>query len=629
MAGRTSSGTGASDPPRTARRPARPLKRGTCHASLDERGFVTEAARPVAGVFLHDTRHLSLWRWHLPDFELIDQTSDSSTLVQHWSRFAEHAQDVLIRRELALEPDGLSDTLVITSEALEPSALTVRLDTEADFRDLLELRGLGRAAGRNEPLTHREGDVRTTRYVARDEVVSSTRIDVQGMPVDAAILLDAGQTHRIEAHATFSSTLGAVTGEAALSWTERAWAMRERADGALRQAFDDIDALTSPSVHGPLVTTGIPHFATVFGRDGLITARFLLDAAPGLATSTLRTLAAHRGRVHDPFNEEAPGRIVHELRVGELARTREVPFERYYGAHDTNALFLWLLADRVEAAGDAALARELEPAWRGALAWIENTRDEDGLLRYPLARSGQGLVNTSWKDSDDSLSYADGALPSGALAVLEIQGYLVAAFEAAARLHLACDGDAPEAERLRAEAEAMRRRIDSLFWNETLDLHAVALDSANRQLDVATSNPAHLLWAGALEPARAKRVAQRLFADDLWSGWGLRTLSSRARRYQPLSYHNGSVWPHDTAVFAAGLLRYGMVEEAGTVLDALLGAADRQPGRQLPELFGGYARESSTPPLSYAEACRPQAWAAAGLIHLALAAATPSSDEPK
>ena len=175
----------------------------------------------------------------------------------------------------------------------------------------------------------------------------------------------------------------------------------------------------------------------------------------------------------------------------------------------------------------------------------------------------------------------------------------------------------------------MRRRIDSLFWNETLDLHAVALDAADRQLDVATSNPAHLLWAGALEPARAKRVARRLFADDLWSGWGLRTLSSRARRYQPLSYHNGSVWPHDTAVFAAGLLRYGMGEEAGTVLGALLDAAERQPGRQLPELFGGYARESSTPPLSYAEACRPQAWAAAGLIHLALAAATPSNVEPK
>ena len=211
--GRPSGLTDASDLPRAAR-PAPPLKRGTCYASLDERGFVTEAARPVAGVFLHDTRHLSLWRWHLPGFELVDQTTASSTLVQHWSRFAEHAQDVLIRRELVLEPDGLSDTLVIGSEALEACALTVRLDTEADFRDLLELRGLGggggggRTVGRNEPLTRHEGDVRITRYVARDEVVSSTRIEVQGMPVDAAILLEAGQTHRIEAHATFSSTLG-------------------------------------------------------------------------------------------------------------------------------------------------------------------------------------------------------------------------------------------------------------------------------------------------------------------------------------------------------------------------------------------------------------------------------------
>ena len=608
-------------------RTAPPLKCGTCFAALDAHGFVTDAARPVAGVFLHDTRHLSLWRWHLPDFELLEQTSGPGALVQHWSRLVDHARDVRVRRELRLEPDGVLDTLVVASEAPEPTALTVRLDAEADFRDLLELRGLGRCAGRNAPSTRREGDVRVTRYVARDGIESSTRVAVHGVPGDATIRLEPGRTHRVEARATFSSTLAAPIGEATLAWSESALAARADASDGLAQAFDDIDALASPSDHGPLVTTGIPNFATVFGRDALITARFLMTAAPALVVSTLRTLAEHRGRVRDPFNEEAPGRIVHELRVGELARTREVPFERYYGAHDTNALFLWLLADQVDAAGDAALARELEPAWREALAWIEDARDDDGLLRYRHARHGRGLVNTSWKDSDDSLSYADGSLPSGPLAVVEIQGYLVAAFEAASRLQLACGGDAREADRWLAEARSMRRRIDAAFWNEALGLHAVAIDAAGRQLDVATSNPGHLLWAGALEPARAERVAGRLFEEDLWSGWGLRTLSNRARRYQPLSYHNGSVWPHDTAVFAAGLLRYGLTGEAERVLEALNRLAASQPRRQLPELVGGCPRTGSTPPPSYAEACRPQAWAAAGLIHLSLA--MPSSRESR
>lgn len=230
-------------------------------------------------------------------------------------------------------------------------------------------------------------------------------------------------------------------------------------------------------------------------------------------------------------------------------------------------------------------------------------------------------MNTSWKDSDDSVSYASGELPTGGIAVLEIQGYLVPAFEAAAQLHLDCGGDTREADRLLEVAARMRQRIDSVFWNESLGLHAVAVDSANRQLDVATSNPAHLLWAGALEPARAEQVAKRLFEDDMWSGWGLRTLSNRARRYQPLSYHNGSVWPHDTAIFAAGLQRYGMRDEADRVLQAIQEVAAVQPGLQLPELFGGYPRDDSTPPLSYSDACRPQAWSAAALIHLSIASA--------
>lgn len=282
------------------------LKRGTCYASLDEWGFVTQATDSLTGVFLHDTRHLSLWRWDLPGFKLLQQSTSSNTLVQHWSRFVDHAQDILIRRQLKLEPDGLRDTFVVISEALSPTRFSLRLDVDADFQDLLELRGFRRSVARHEPEKHDEDGVRVNRYRARDGVESVTRTAVQGLPDDGQIHLDPGQTLTVEAFAKFSTELGEPVGETTLAWTGEARSIRNRDDGALAQAFNDIDTLTSPSDFGPLVMTGIPNFVAVFGRDGLITARFLLDAAPEYAVTILRVLAAHQGKVHDPFNEEHP-----------------------------------------------------------------------------------------------------------------------------------------------------------------------------------------------------------------------------------------------------------------------------------------------------------------------------------
>ena len=262
----------------------------------------------------------------------------------------------------------------------------------------------------------------------------------------------------------------------------------------------------------------------------------------------------------------------------------------------------------------------LESHWRAALAWVLRAQGPDGLICYGTARHGRGLVHTSWKDSDDSVSYADGRLASGRIAVIEIQGYAVAAFRAGADLIALSGGDAAAADALRARADALAQAIDTLFWNDRLGLHAIAVDEDGAQCDTATPNPGHLLWAGALTPARAAQMADRLLQPDLWSGWGLRTLATGEARYKPLSYHNGSVWSHDTGLFAAGLARYGLLAQARQVTAALADLAQRQPGQQLPELCGGYARDGDTPPLIYIETCRPQAWASAAMIWAALLA---------
>lgn len=594
-----------------------PCKRGPVFAVLDARGMAEPGAPRVSGVLMHDARHLSTYAWRLPGFELLHDEPRPDGRTQFWSRFAAHEQDLLIRRVLTLRPDGLDDLLEVTNESLEPQSFAPRLDLAADFRDVFELRGRTRGIPYDPPAVEETPGGWRAAYVAQDGVRVETRVALEGLRPGEGLTLAPGETRRVGARAAFASDLPG-GGEAAIPWTDAALAARAEAGPALACAFADVDMLALATRHGPVLAAGVPNYVCPFGRDGLIAAWFLLDAAPGLAEGVLRQLAAHRGTAFEPGRDEEPGRIPHELRVGELSRTGDVPFARYYGTADANALFLRLLADHMAVAGPA-LARELEPAWRDALAWTLGARDADGLLRYDTGRMGRGLSHRSWKDSDDGVSDSAGRLPEGPLAVVEIQGYLAAALDAAAALEGACaPRGAGQADRLRAEAAAMRRAVER-FWHEGLGLHAIALDAEGRPCDTATSNPGHLLWARALDPGRAEAVARRLMRDDLWTGWGLRTLSSEAPRHKPLSYHNGSVWPHDTALFAAGLRAYGMHDRAERVLEALTALAGTQPEARLPELFGGYPRGGPVPPLPYLETCRPQAWSAAGLIHLAMA----------
>jgi glycogen debranching enzyme len=348
----------------------------------------------------------------------------------------------------------------------------------------------------------------------------------------------------------------------------------------------------------------------VFGRDALLTSLQLLAVNPGLALETLETLAGLQGSRQDPWRDEEPGKIVHEVRRGELAGAGVIPQTRYYGTVDATPLFVLLFAMHFEWTADRRFAERLLPNVTAALEWIDRHGDidGDGFVEY-LCRSPLGSANQGWKDSPDSVVHTDGRQAVGPIALSEVQGYAYMAKVRVAGVFEAL-GDRTAAARLRAEAVALRRRFDAAFWMEDEGCFAMALDGDKRQVRTVTSNPGHCLYSGIVEDDKAELLARRLVQPDMFSGWGIRTMSATAAAYNPMSYHNGSVWPHDTALIAAGLYRSGFVEPADRVAAALFDAASHSRDLRLPELFGGFSRRAAGGPVAYPTACAPQAWAA-------------------
>ena len=385
----------------------------------------------------------------------------------------------------------------------------------------------------------------------------------------------------------------------------------------LRSALD-LRALIDVEETGLYVTAGIPWYAVPFGRDGIIAAYQTLAWNPDIARGTLRLLARYQGTKVDAFTEEAPGKIFHELRRGELARLGEVPHRPYYGTVDATPLFAMLFAETVKWTGDRALWRELLPAAERAITWCDTfgDADHDGYVEYGASPSD--LRNHGWKDSANSLSDPDGQPAALPAALVEAQAYVYAAKCGLADLY-AIDGEADRAGVLRAQAAALAERFERDFWMENEGCYAQALDGNKKQIPAVTSNAGHALWAGIARPDRARRVAERLMAPDMFSGWGVRTLSSTYRTYNPMSYHNGSVWPHDNSLVAQGFVRYGFREEANAIIEALIEAGKRFPNARLPELFCGFQRDLrfSSRPADYLISCIPQAWSA-GMVFLCL-----------
>ena len=588
------------------------LKSNHCYAVLDDRA---EIGGGKAGIYLHDTRHLSAYRWDFAPLALLAEAEGADWAFRHWGLFEDRAQLVSVEREFRLRHDGFDDVLRIANESGVRREVSVALTFDADFRDIFEARGRRRETiGRNE--VQREGDA--FRYLTQDGVRCTTQVQIEGLVPGEAIALRPGETRILRVRGTFRSSRHSAEAATATPWAEGVPAFRSTLPAPARQAFDDIDMLMATSPQGPVLLTGVPYYVNVFGRDSLIASWFLLSAAPGIAESTLRVLAAHQGVEDDPVTLEAPGKIAHELRDSELTRTGDVPFGRYFGTADASALFVILMRDHWQATGRRDLVAELADAWRGAIAWCRRERGGDGLLRFSTEQRGRGLANNSWKDSKDSMSFSDGSLATGRLAVIEVQGYLAAALDAAADLEELLADDPSRAAPLRREAAGLRELIDSVFWNDGLGIHALAADETGRQCDVVSSNPGHLLWVGVLREDRAAAVARRLMQPDMWTGWGVRCLSDRERRYQPLSYHNGSVWPHDNGLIAVGAERYGLTEVSEAIWRGMVEAAAEFADLRLPELFGGYQCQPGRPPIPYPETCSPQAWAAAALVYRSL-----------
>ncbi|MEV6811024.1 glycogen debranching N-terminal domain-containing protein [Micromonospora sp. NPDC051296] len=358
-----------------------------------------------------------------------------------------------------------------------------------------------------------------------------------------------------------------------------------------------------------LPAAGLPWFMTMFGRDSILTCLQTLPFTPDLSATTLRILAALQGARFDDFREEDPGRILHEMRYGESAAFEEQPHSPYYGSVDATPLFVVLLDEYEKWSGDVALVKELEQECRRALRWIDEHADlvGNGYIWYERRNTDKGLENQCWKDSWDSISYADGTLPPFPRATCEVQGYAYDAKMRAARLAREFWADPAYAEQLEREAAELKERFNRDWWVADGGYYALGLDPDGRQCDVLSSNIGHLLWSGIVHEDRAAQIAQHLVGPRLFSGWGVRTLAEGEVRYNPIGYHNGTVWPFDTSFCAWGLRRYGFSEEAATIANGILDAARYFDGR-LPEAFGGYPREQTKFPVEYPTACSPQAW---------------------
>ncbi|MGW7271740.1 amylo-alpha-1,6-glucosidase [Streptomyces sp. NPDC054864] len=611
------------------------------------------------GFFHRDARHVSRWTLTVDGTTPLvltpsaGETSAQCVLTPPGTRDEPPAYTVF--REQALAPGFLTERIQLVNNRPSPTAAVLGLTVDADFADQLELwsdkRDYAKDGARRTAAVLPDGVAFV--YERADWVARTT---VSATPAPTAVRLEeplessrADTAHRLEwhidlpAHGSAQLLLSAAAhapgAPEPAAPTDPVTPSRAAADlAADRAAFvgaalpmppDAPDGLAAAcarglsdlaslqvSAAGPdgesvrLPGAGVPWFLSLYGRDSLLTSLFALPYRPQLAAGTLSALASTQGTEYDAFRNEEPGRIVHEIRHGELAHFRQVPYGRYYGSVDSTPLFLVLLDSYTQATGDHTLALRLEEQARAAVSWMfrDGGLDDRGYLVY--SPDPQGLVNQNWKDSAGAICFLDGTQAEGPIAVAEAQGYAYDALVRTARLARSLWDDAAFADRLEEAAAQLRVRFVRDFWMAEADFPALALDGEGRHVDSLASDAGHLLWSGILDASQARRVGQRLLQPDFFTGWAIRTLASGQPGYHPLSYHRGSCWPHDTAVVLLGLARCGLADEARAVAHGLVAASAHQDHR-LPEVMAGYERAQHQRPVPYPHSCSPQAWAAA------------------
>jgi glycogen debranching enzyme len=517
-----------------------------------------------------------------------------------------------------------------------PLRLTFALYFTADFADIFEVRGTHRPRRGQDLGPAVEDGAVALAYRGLDNVVRRTRLAFTPRPTrlsdDRAVFEVAlgpkdETTLRLTVACERDGAAPAVLpyGEAldaaCAALAARGWAgirsdTNKEFDAWVNRAVADLHMLVTQTGAGPYPAAGVPWFSTPFGRDGILTALECLWVHPALARGVLAYLAATQATEVVPERDAEPGKILHETHGGEMAALGEIPFGRYYGSVDATPLFVLLAGAYYERTGERAFVESLWPHVEAALAWIDayGDADHDGFVEY-ARRSSTGLVQQGWKDSQDSVFHADGTLAEPPIALCEVQGYVYAARRAAAELATVLGHRERAGEQLR-KARLLREKFEAAFWCEELGTYALALDGAKRPCRVRTSNAGHCLLTGIASPEHARCAAQTLLSRDSFSGWGVRTVAAGEARYNPMSYHNGSVWPHDNALIAYGMARYGLKEGVLQILNGLYEASIALDLHRLPELFCGFPRRPGEGPALYPVACSPQAWSAAAVFLL-------------
>jgi glycogen debranching enzyme len=633
----------------------RVLKCGDTFAVFNRYGDIEDLGASQFGLFYAESRHLSRFTVRLNKKQgmLLSSTirKDNAFLSVDLTNVdsPDNGNNVLPRgtvhifRAQFLRKASCYEHIRVINYGLEPAQVLLTLQFDADFADIFEVRGTKRDRKGDRLPDEIDGNAAVLAYKGLDGVTRRTRLEFSPQPSSLTtgeasfpIKLNPKEEKSVFCSVACESDVAKAKPLVSFSEAFRSLAKNSDADGNIddcrittsSETFNDwitrsgadLRMLIDGNPEGPYPYAGVPWFSTVFGRDGIITALECLWMAPHIGKSVLKYLAETQASEEIPEKDAEPGKILHEMRRGEMAATGEVPFARYYGSVDSTPLFVMLSGAYFERTNNLSLLRELWPNVKRAVEWMDKYGDcdGDGFVEY-RQRSSKGLVQQGWKDSQDSVFHADGRMAEAPIALCEVQGYVYAARRAAAML-AGVLGEKGFEQKLNDQAEVVRNKFEEAFWCEELGTYALALDGDKKQCRVRASNAGHALYCQIARNERAARVAESLMGDRGFSGWGVRTIGAMEARYNPMSYHNGSVWPHDNALIGMGFSQYGLGHHANQILAGLHAASRYVELCRLPELFCGFhKRPDSSGPTLYPVACAPQAWAA-GAVYLLLQA---------